>query len=368
MAVTLYHHPDSHLPPSLLTSLSTLTYQPTLYLTPFSSHTQTIFTSYPLERLLHQGYKSIEYQRELLEVKALDAQHFDGIVSLDSVTNNTSKLNSTSPIVLILHGLAGGSQELYVKALLAGLLHEQPDWRLIAMNSRGCGSTPLHSTQFYCGAYTYDLKQVLEHIHKSYPQAKIMGVAFSLGANIMTKALGEQGDDTLFHAVVSISNPFDLAVGSEQLHSTWLGREMYSKALAKNILKLADKHYEQLQHDKRLKWDVIRRQAYLNDIDDHLTSQAFNYKDGAAYYKAATSAAYVPLIRRPFLAINALDDPIASAHAIPIKAIEANEWCAQIVTAKGGHSCAWYTGLYPIQHWVTQPVIMFLRAACETQR
>lgn len=50
------------------------------------------------------------------------------------------------------------------------------------------------STQLYSGGYTDDLRTALLYISNLYPRAKLMGLGFSLGANVMTRYLGEEGE------------------------------------------------------------------------------------------------------------------------------------------------------------------------------
>lgn len=76
----------------------------------------------------------------------------------------------------------------------------------------------------------------------------------------------------------------------------------------------------------------------------------------------------------PFLAINALDDPIV-AH-LPTLETESSTTCCLAVTPKGGH-LGWFTGGrfltgltsllggLPPDRWVRQPVLEFLKAAAE---
>lgn len=52
------------------------------------------------------------------------------------------------------------------------------------------------STQFYSGGYTDDLRRALLYLSNKYPRAKLLGVGFSLGANVMTRYLGEEGENS----------------------------------------------------------------------------------------------------------------------------------------------------------------------------
>jgi predicted alpha/beta-fold hydrolase len=66
---------------------------------------------------------------------------------------------------------------------------------------------------------------------------------FSLGANIMTKYLGEEGDKTPICAAVSVSNPIDLYQGSAALEESVVNYHVYNKTFTKNLLRYV-KRYE----------------------------------------------------------------------------------------------------------------------------
>ena len=50
------------------------------------------------------------------------------------------------------------------------------------------------STQLYSAGHTDDLRTALLYISNLYPRARLLGLGFSLGANVMTRYLGEEGD------------------------------------------------------------------------------------------------------------------------------------------------------------------------------
>ena len=57
----------------------------------------------------------------------------------------------------------------------------------------------------------------------------------------MTQYLGEEGSKCILEAAVVISNPFNLDIGNQVLRRTWVGRQIYSKALGSNMRNLFEK-------------------------------------------------------------------------------------------------------------------------------
>ena len=55
---------------------------------------------------------------------------------------------------------------------------------------------PVTSGQLYSAGHTEDLRQALTFISLKYPKAPLIGVGFSLGANVITRYLGEEGENS----------------------------------------------------------------------------------------------------------------------------------------------------------------------------
>lgn len=66
-------------------------------------------------------------------------------------------------------------------------------YRAAVINFRGCAGVPLTSPRLYSAACTDDLACGALFVSKMFPKAKLVGIGFSLGANVITKYLGEEG-------------------------------------------------------------------------------------------------------------------------------------------------------------------------------
>jgi hypothetical protein len=65
---------------------------------------------------------------------------------------------------------------------------------LISLDT-GAG-TPITSPRLYSGGYTDDLRQSLFYLSTVFPKAPLLGIGFSLGANVLTRYLGEEGENS----------------------------------------------------------------------------------------------------------------------------------------------------------------------------
>lgn len=92
------------------------------------------------------------------------------------------------PMVVILHGLAGGSDEVYLRAALKPLV--DAGWEACVVNSRGCAMSKITSSVLYNARATWDIRQTVKWLRKNFPNRALFGLGFSLGANIMTNVSG----------------------------------------------------------------------------------------------------------------------------------------------------------------------------------
>jgi predicted alpha/beta-fold hydrolase len=123
------------------------------------------------------------------------------------------------PVLVVLHGICGGSAELYVQHLMVEstrvrLPSGHDGFRPVCFNYRGANDTDLHHPYGYSAGQTHDVRDVMRAVHRRYPRAPITACGFSLGANILAKFLGEEGG--LFHDSHSHVSPVTTALLSQQ--------------------------------------------------------------------------------------------------------------------------------------------------------
>ncbi|KAJ3070157.1 hypothetical protein HDU98_006817 [Podochytrium sp. JEL0797] len=299
-----------------------------------------------------------EYDRDLIDSPD------GGLVAIDWAPRNHRDLSPTTPILILLHGLAGGSSETYICDLLPTAL--KSGYKVAALNFRGCGGLELTTPQLYSASFTTDVRLLTAHIHKLYPDAPLVGIGFSLGANILLKSVGEDSADSLLMACVCIGNPFDLNLGMSFLHSTWIGEEFYSRVMTKNLIGIYDKHKRMFEkhpnqphYTSPLSSPQILSSTYLSDFDEHATRRTFSFRSVTEYYRMASSAQYLPDVRIPTLLLSDTSDPIARAEAIPVADVLANP-CVVLATTSGGGHIGWFEGWWRPKRWFVRPVMEFV--------
>lgn len=110
------------------------------------------------------------------------------------------------PMLVTLHGLSGGSHEIYLRHVLKPLL--DIGWEACVVNSRGCASSKITTGVLYNARATWDVRQTVKWLRTKFPNRPLFGVGFSLGANILVNV--RTVDSELWDWVVSDS--FSLVV------------------------------------------------------------------------------------------------------------------------------------------------------------
>lgn len=86
----------------------------------------------------------------------------------------------------------------------------------------------------------------------------------------------------------------------------------------------------------------------MRDFDDRMTCIIFGYESVHQFYSTGSSVTRIKDVRIPLLCINAEDDPISVADAMPTKAqVEANPNVILCVTKSGGHLAFYESGYEP---------------------
>lgn len=145
------------------------------------------------------------------------------------------------PMLILLHGLAGGSHEAYLRHVLKPLVLDSDRWEACVVNARGCAQSQITTPILYNARATWDVRQTVNFLREKFPNRKLFGMGFSLGANIITNYIGEEGENCKLDAAIVVSNPWNLEVSSLALKRTWLGMEVYMAAMGKSMFKLFER-------------------------------------------------------------------------------------------------------------------------------
>ncbi|CCF56616.1 hypothetical protein KAFR_0B03200 [Kazachstania africana CBS 2517] len=266
------------------------------------------------------------------------------------------------PMLIAIHGLTGGSHESYVRTIVHKLttLH---GFEACVINSRGCCQSKITTPQLYNGGWTNDVRHCVKELRSLFPNRKFYMMGFSLGASILTNYIGEEGARSDIECCIVLGNPWDLLRSSYFINASTFGSKIYSPTMANNLCKLAVRHSYALK-DCPL-WEdkfqqKIKAVRTIKQFDDTFTGPMFGYKDAFEYYGNASSFKRIEGIRTPFLAINAIDDPVVGGQELPDAEFRENPYTLMLKTNIGGH-IAWLKNKNGMR-WYADPICKFLRA------
>lgn len=237
-----------------------------------------------------------------------------------------------SPIAVLVHGLGGGVDSKYIRGLGARLV--SAGWRICALQLRGAGPEANRLARAYNQGDTEDLRFLWRRLRQREPRAFLATVGWSLGGNVMLKALAEEGQHAAPDVACAVSVPFRLRECAEHLRHG-LAR-MYQKHLLDTL-----KDMVRLKHARvpvRAPADLDKALAARDffEFDNAFTAPVNGYRDAEDYYALAACGQYLPLIRRPTLILNSLDDPFMPPSIVP----EASDLAASVtleLATRGGH-------------------------------
>lgn len=329
---------------------------PTLLL-PFgcgTGHLQTLISEFWVRPSGPHHFDSNLYDREVLTTDD------EGQFALDYALSPTENdgwwhVHNSCPIVLIVHGFTGGSHSYYVRQHIRVLMNSG-NFRCVVLNARGCAGSDLRTPRFFACHDTDDIHTAAQHLRRRWPHAPLFACGFSFGANLLTKYLGEHRQQ-LISAAVAMSNPFHWPTVKHYLHNRheegiegWVARHVYNYALVRYVMEYVRRHRKvfalQSAHlfdiDELLSDDNIHVDT-LHKYDLEITCKLWGFKDCNEYYEFSSCKHKLEHINIPFLNIQAEDDPILSASAIPYADFMINPNIALVSTRVGGH-LGWIEG------------------------
>ena len=338
----------------------------------FNGHLQTMWTVVKSEQKV-----PIYYKRRIFEQ---EDQAYSGSFTVDFVTKPYESSDKTlpprtsyysddefqrigsddsRPMLIALHGLSGGSYELYLRHVLAPLVTEEGGWEACVVNSRGCANSQITTPVLFNARSTWDIRQAVKWLRETFPNRPLFAVGFSLGANILTNYLGEEGSNCMLTAAVALSCPWSLDVSNMALQRSWFKRSVYSRAMGTNLKKLYNKHKDMILQNPHIQAGEVESVRFLHEFDRVIQTKTWGYSTEQSYYRDASSTDSVFAVRIPFLAISAQDDPIVCDEAIPRQEFLQTPYAVLCTTSLGGHLSWFETGG---GRWMARATTAFFQA------
>ncbi|CAJ1976812.1 unnamed protein product [Sphenostylis stenocarpa] len=364
--VALTYHPASHFYDAVVSKCRILhaSYLATPWLS--SPHLQTVFLNFfgrpPLFKYRRQlfttpdgGTVALDWllSSDGLIIHSYVSDH--GTVSAGAIhMEDVVCKDESTPIVVVIPGLTSDSSSAYLKHL--AYHSAKCGWKVVISNHRGLGGVSITSDCFYNAGWTEDVRTVVNYLHKENPRAPLFVVGTSIGANILIKYLGEEGENLPVAGAVAVCSPWDLLIGDRFITRRRV-QKFYDKALAVGLqgyAKLHQPHFSRLAN-----WEGIEKSISIRDFDNHATRIVGKYETVDTYYRRCSSSNYVQSVSIPLLCISALDDPVCTREAIPWDECRANKNVVLATVKHGGH-LAFFEGITASGLWWVRAVNEFL--------
>jgi len=257
-------------------------------------------------------------------------------------------------LLVLFHGLEGGSDSHYARALCAagaaaGLRIAMPHWR-------GCSGEINRTPRAYHSGDSAEVDWILKRLPNP-----VYAIGVSLGGNVLLKWLGEKGDAArpLVERAAAVSPPIDVGAAGRAL-DRGINRLMYTRMF---LSTLKPKSLQKLEAFPKL-FDAARVGAArtFREFDDLVTAPLHGFRDADHYWGAASSGPWLGGVRVPTLVLAARNDPFLPERDLLAAAREASPAVLLEFPRTGGH-VGFPSGPFPGRHaWLPQRLLRFLLA------
>jgi len=253
------------------------------------------------------------FSLERFELALPDA---DGDVLLGSLQRPLD--GSGRPLVLLLHGLGGCEDSVYLQRSAQHFL--AAGHPVLRLNLRGAGPSRERCRQQYHAGRSEDLRAVLAALVPRWSREGIVAIGFSLGGNLLLKGLGEWGRECALRAAVAVSAPIDLAVSCRRIMAA--RNAVYHRYLLRK-----------LRREARGPADA----RTLYEFDDRVVAARNGFANADDYYARCSAAPFLDGISVPTLLIHAQDDPWIPAALYTQRDWSRNPRLTPLLSRGGGH-------------------------------
>ncbi|SCU94784.1 LANO_0E08108g1_1 [Lachancea nothofagi CBS 11611] len=265
---------------------------------------------------------------------------------------------SEKPLVVVIHGLAGGSHEPIIRSLTQDLSNvANSKFDVVVLNCRGCARSKITTRKLFYALFTSDIRDFINREKSRHPSRKIFAVGFSFGGTMLGNYLGEEGDQAPIEAAAFLCTPWDLYHSALKMNDDWWSRTLFSKSIAQFLTRLVKVNIEELEFkdgdEKPTEPPTMKNPSFCvftkenlkkahnfsstMEFDNTFTAPCLGFSNAIDYYKACGSIHELPNVKVPTLIINSKDDPVVGEDSIPYQYARENKNLTLCVSDLGGH-------------------------------
>ena len=314
-----------------------------------AAHAQTVYPS------VFASHPPINYHRERWDTTPNGKPDGD-FIDIDRIVSTATHLDR--PVLVVFHGLEGGSQGGYALNLMREA--EVRGWRGLVPHFRGCSGEMNRLPRAYHSGDAAEIEWILKRVKHEVPEQPLYVVGISLGGNASLKWFGDAGTDAvpIVTAASAVSAPLDLTAAGEALERGF--SRLYSYNFLRTMKKNALAKLE--VHPGMFREEVLRAATTLRAFDNEVTAPLHGFRDTADYWMRASSKPGLHNVAIPTLVLNAKNDPFLPAAALP-STEQVSRHVLLDFPEHGGH-VGFVGGRFPgTSHWMAERVFRFFEHA-----
>lgn len=242
-------------------------------------------------------------------------------------------------------GIANSSECIYLRTFAS--YAQTHGFRVAILNHLGAlKSEKLTSPRIFTYGGTDEFGRMVDDLLEKYPDTKILAVGFSMGANIVTKYLGENVENqNKVLCGMSVCQGYEVNE-AKVLFLEWSNlRRVYTYLMTLNQRRLLSRHKDLLfSKEAQEKYGTVCEKNVFSAtsllmLDENFGCIRAGYKSADDYYRQHSSAYYLSNIKIPMFFMNAEDDPVCPTPLLkhPMEFVEKTDNCIFMTTKHGGH-------------------------------
>eukprot|EP00554_Chaetoceros_debilis_P007541 CAMPEP_0194076452 /NCGR_PEP_ID=MMETSP0149-20130528/3251_1 /TAXON_ID=122233 /ORGANISM="Chaetoceros debilis, Strain MM31A-1" /LENGTH=452 /DNA_ID=CAMNT_0038757201 /DNA_START=117 /DNA_END=1475 /DNA_ORIENTATION=+ len=231
--------------------------------------------------------------------------------------DDMSSNSATTPLVLICHGLQSNSDSPLAKDMAIAFNNVGMDAACI--NTRGCSGVVSRNPMGYHLSYTEDLKLMVEYLAKAYPGTRIYLSGFSLGANVITRYLADEGIDAVvkYNIKGAAVNAVPFNLTKTRSVNYGLEKFLYGDRLLDSLKERILRSMDEAGVKYEFTRDSLMECKTCMEFDDLVISSVYDFDGVDDYHRKSSNSQRLTQIMVPQLAILAMDDPFFTGDDIP---------------------------------------------------
>ncbi|QDU80016.1 putative hydrolase [Polystyrenella longa] len=246
-----------------------------------------------------------------------------------------SDVGANRPLIVLLHGLGGTSQSVYIRSA-AHYLCSQGN-RVVRLNFRGAGDAAGCCDEIHHPGRYRDLAALFSSVSnnpqfQSELEAGVVLAGFSLGGSVLLNYLAREDLDDRIRGAITISAPLDLKSTSRCLDKPT--RWPFQRYLLHKMRHEINRSNVDITPAEE---KAIKNARSVWEFDKTFTAPRAGYSDVESYYADNSAGTRLSQINIPTLLLFAKDDPLIDGQGYLNRNWDDNPCLIPAMVPDGGH-------------------------------